>query len=314
MLQRLYLATCQGQLQQDQQPQSSDDQVLIEVLRQRGIAAQAVAWNNPSIPWSGSNVIIRSTWDYFSQMPAFITWVSRFDENGEQSSLWNPPQVIRWNVHKTYLPELARRGIPIIPTILLRQGSQAHLATIMQQHHWQQAVIKPACGVNAFGFYKATRQLIVEGQEHLNVFLKNQDVLVQPFVEAISQQGEHSLIWIAGQWSHYAIAKRTITRSTNATPGDEKILLASKDEQSLAEQTLQCTLQALGIAQQELLFARADLVRDDQGHLRLLELEMIEPILYLKQLPHLAEQLADAIEHIMQRKEQSRASKFYATV
>jgi hypothetical protein len=312
---RLYLATCKDQLQQDQQPHAPDDQVLIEVLQQRGIAAQAVAWNNPSVPWSGSTVILRSTWDYFSHMPAFMTWVSRFDKYREQPSLWNPPSVIRWNAHKAYLFELARRGIPILPTILLPQGSQAHLAAIMQQRHWQQAVIKPACGANAFGFSKVTgQQMSAEGQEHLDALLKSQDVLIQPFVEAISQQGEHSLVWIAGQWSHYAIGKRTTTRSTNATAGDEKVLPASRDELRLAEQTLQCALEALGMDQQELLFARTDLVRDDQGQLRLLELEMIEPILYLKHLPHLAEQLANAIEHNMQRKESISSSKLFATV
>jgi hypothetical protein len=311
---RLYLATCKDQLQQDQQPQAPDDQVLIEVLQRRGIAAQAVAWNNPSVLWSGSHIIIRSTWDYFSDMSAFMTWVSRFD-NDEQPSLWNPPPVIRWNAHKAYQLELARRGIPILPTILLPQGSQAHLAALMQQHHWRQAVIKPACGINAFGFYKvACQQMLAEGQEHLDVLLKNQDVLVQPYFASIEERGEHSLIWIAGQWSQYVVSKRTTTRSTNATAGDEEILFASRDELRLAKQVLQCAWEALGMAPQELLFARIDLVRDDQGHLRLLELEMIEPILYLKHLPHLAEQLADAIEHMMQKKEQCRASKLYATV
>jgi hypothetical protein len=310
----LYLTTCQDQLQPNQQPQAPDDQVLLSVLRQRGIVAQAVAWNNPAVSWSGANVIIRSTWDYVAHLPAFMAWVSRFDEDGGQATLWNPPQVIRWNAHKSYLLALAKRGIPILPTLVLPQGSQTHLAAIMQHYPWQQAVIKPACGVNAFGFHKVTRRSLDEGQAHLNALLEKQDVLVQPFVEAIAERGEHSLIWIAGQWSHYAVSKHTTTRSTNATIGDEEILLASKDELRLAEQTLQSALQALGMARQTVLFARADLVRDDRGQLRLLELEMIEPILYLKYLPHLAEQLADAIEHIVQWKEPIGASMRHATV
>jgi hypothetical protein len=80
MLQRrLYLSTCKNQLQQDQQPHAADDQVLIEVLQQRSIAAQAVARNNPSIPWSESTVILRSIWDYFSHIPASMTALIRDD-------------------------------------------------------------------------------------------------------------------------------------------------------------------------------------------------------------------------------------------
>jgi hemoglobin-like flavoprotein len=298
----LFIATCEEQFHYGQ-PQASDDLVLLSVLQRRGIEAQTVVWNNPTISWSEANVIIRSTWDYFSHLPAFMAWASHLAE--QAAGLWNPFPVIRWNTHKAYLLALASRGIPIVPTIWLPQGSQADLAAIMQQHHWQQSVIKPAIGANAFGFHKTSRQQMIESQAYLDTLLKNQDVLVQPYIEAIAERGERSLIWIAGQWSHYAVSKRTITRSTNTTPGDEEVILASLDELHLAEQTLQCTLQALGIAQQALLFARVDLVCDDQEQLRLLELELIEPILYLKLLPHIAEQLADAIVQRIQGQQAS---------
>lgn len=295
---QLLLASCKDQIVHGY-PQAPDDQIVLTALAQRGISAQVVAWDDPTVSWTGSTVLIRSTWDYDQQLRAFLSWGSSV---AKQGCLWNPLPAVWWNIHKSYLRALAHRGIPTIPTYWLAQGAQPNLPRLMEQRGWQQVIIKPAVTLNGSGCLQinAPDQYAV-GQVHLDTLLQNQDVLVQPFLKTIREQGERSLIWINNQWSRCAIRKYAVRRSTDGMPGNEEVFPAGEDELLLADQTLRCALELMGVPREELLFARVDLVRDEQGQLRLMELKVIEPILYLTFLPNAAKRLVDAIVQRVQR-------------
>lgn len=129
---RLTLATCQNATLYAQEP---DDQLLQTALQEAGVLTELVAWDDPTYDWSQPDlVLIRSTWDYPSNYEPFLAWVRMV---ASRTTLWNPPTLVHWNAHKTYLRDLSRQGIPIIPTVWLPQLSQAHLPSLMQSNGWR---------------------------------------------------------------------------------------------------------------------------------------------------------------------------------
>lgn len=289
----ILVATCRDQIESHGNPRTPDDIALLAALRERGIAARVAAWDDGSVEWSRADlVLIRSTWDYHSDLAKFLAWVEQVTK---QSVLWNPFTVIRWNAHKSYQHDLAQQGVPIVPTRLILQGSVVSLEQIMRAHDWQHVMIKPAVAANAAGAKTFDLRQISDGQMHLNKLLVWKDVLVQPFLPSIQQVGEHSLICIDGNFSQYTICKRSMTRSTGTTSGDEELLAAHPDELQFAQQVLHAAAESLRLTEKHWLFARVDLIRDEMGELRLMELEMIEPRLYFDLQPQLAEQLVDAL-------------------
>ena len=121
--------------------------------------------------------VLRSPWDYVDRLDEFLAWV---DHAARATALWNPPALVRWNTHKAYLLELASLGAPVVPTVLLPQGSAAALAGIADAQGWNAVVVKPAVAVGAGGagrFDVGDRA----GQAHLDTLLVDGDVLVQPY-------------------------------------------------------------------------------------------------------------------------------------
>src|SRR5579871_5151045 len=125
-------------------PESDPDMApLLAALRARGLSAHAVPWDDPAL---GDRevarlTVIRSTWNYTEHLDAFLAWVER---TATRSSLWNPAATIRWNAHKGYLLDLEARGIPVVPTVLVRRGEATPLEGIMRGRGWDEVVVKPA--------------------------------------------------------------------------------------------------------------------------------------------------------------------------
>jgi hypothetical protein len=289
----LLLATCAAQLTGEGAPLAPDDLALLSALWRRGIRAKAFAWDDPCVEWEeASLVLIRSTWDYYQHFGEYLCWA---EQVAAQRPLYPPIDVVRWNAHKSYLLSLSKLGIPIIPTRWVECGDPADLATIMVEQGWSRVVVKPAVGANASDVVEVDLERIAFGQAHFRKLVMRGAVLVQPHLATFSRLGERSLVWVAGEWSKAAICKRLWTRANARTPGDERIQAASAEEVQLARHVLACATAFLGLDEAALRFARVDLVPDEEGQLRLVELEMLEPKLYFDFFPHLAERLAAAL-------------------
>jgi glutathione synthase/RimK-type ligase-like ATP-grasp enzyme len=237
-----------------------DEPALLAALAARGAQAEVRAWDDPSVDWGATDLaVIRSTWNYVHHHEEFVAWAAA------RTNLWNPPDVVRWNSHKKYLLELEARGVPIVPTTLVPEGATIRIEP-------EHAVVKPAVSAGAYRTFRAVRGDVVEA---------DRDLLVQPYVAAVETSGERAIIVIDGEITH-AIRKEPFGISTNV-PRVE----VAPDEAALARRVLD----AIG---SDTLYARVDLIRDE-GVLRLMELEVIEPFLFFHLAPEACGKLADAI-------------------
>jgi glutathione synthase/RimK-type ligase-like ATP-grasp enzyme len=267
---------------------NDDDRLLVSALGELGIAAVPAVWDSPTIHWEGFQaVLVRSCWDYHRRLPEFLTWIDRVEAAGV--TLWNPPALLRWNSHKAYLRDLAARGVPIVPTRWLARRDRTELAALLDREGWQNAVIKPAVSASATETWRTSPGTAAADQRRLDELLDAEDVLVQPFVPEVETAGEWSVVFLGGQFSH-AVLKRP-------ADGDYRVqwefggsaLAAPPPDHLVADAG-----RVLAAAPGDTVYARVDgVVRD--GRLLLMELELIEPHLFLGWDPGAAGQLAAAL-------------------
>jgi hypothetical protein len=280
---RVALVTCR------QLPElTPDDRLLLEPLRQVGIEARAIVWDAPGVKWAALDVaVIRSTWDYHTRPARFLRWIERCEADGAR--LWNPPRVLRWNVHKRYLHDLEGRGVAIVPTAWLERGSDTTLGSVLDERGWERAVIKPAISAGARRTSLVARAEAERAQPAFRALLARQDVLVQPFLEQIADEGEWSFIFLGGEFSH-AVLKRP-------GPGDFRVqerfggrIAPARPPAGLVDSAMEI----LETAGMDLLYARVDAARD-RDRLLLVELEVLEPSLFFEHDPGAAPRLAAEI-------------------
>ncbi len=266
-----------------------DSRALMPAIAAHGVDVEPAIWTDTGIDWASYDmVVIRNTWDYFDRPEEFDEWVARVDG---LTPLWNPARVVRWNAHKRYLSELASRGIPVVETLELGRGTRADLPALMREHGWDDAIFKPAVSGGALGLVRARGEDEARAaQADLDEQLASHDVLLQPFLPSIVEEGELSLLYMGGELSHTVIkrAAHGDIRVQDVWGGVATAVPAPAEAVDLAER-------ALAEVPEELLYARVDLVRGHDGTLRLIELEVIEPSLFFGLHPPAAARLAEAI-------------------
>jgi glutathione synthase/RimK-type ligase-like ATP-grasp enzyme len=250
-----------------------DDHLLASALTERGASTAFVCWDDPSVQWpSIGTAVIRSTWDYFHRVDAFLAWA---DHVGAVTRLRNDAPTIRWNAHKSYLLDLAASGVQIVPTTVVRKGERVVLPA-------GQVVVKPAV---SGGAHRTTRDAT---QADLDALVADADALVQPYLPAI-EQGETSLICVDGVVQH-AVHKVPAAGDFRT---QEHLGAEVRPVEPTAAQVA-CATAALAVPAAMPLYARVDMVDGADGPL-LMELELIEPTLHLLEHPETAATLADAI-------------------
>ena len=266
----LRIATCRPLPEPD-----PDEPLLLAALAERGVRARMAAWRDRREDWDAPvPTVVRSTWDYLHHVEDFLAWIERA---ARAAPLWNPPAVLRWNVHKSYLLELAAEGLPIVPTAYLARGSDTTLRELLAERGWDAAVVKPAVSAASFGTLRVRQgdSELEHGERHLRALLAERDVLVQRYVPAVETSGERALVWIDGELTH------AVRKSPRFGGQDERVsdaLAIAADERLLAERLLA----RFG---HELVYGRVDVVRDEREGLLLMELELMEPSLFLAQHP-----------------------------
>ncbi len=262
-----------------------DERPLVDALEGFGLRTELAVWDDPAVDWAAPKiVVVRYVFDYIRDRDAFCEWADRVEA---ATPLRNPARVLRWNSHKSYLRDLEAAGIPIVPTEWPPFGSGASLDEILARRGWDDVVIKPAVDNGARGTLRVTRHDLDAGRRHLRRLLARGDVMIQPYVDAIEGPGEHKMIHIDGTLSH------TIRESPRLGGKDFSMDLIhpidpEPEERALAQQVLSVAPES------PLLYARVDTVMD-RGVARLMELEVIEPVLFFTKAPGSAERMADAI-------------------
>jgi hypothetical protein len=255
--------------------------------------AAAVAWNDPAVDWDAyDRVILRSTWDYTFGVDAFLDWCRAVG----RERLRNAADVVAFNADKRYLSELS---CATVPTVFLAPGEPLP--------RWDtEIVVKPNVSAGArntgrFGVAAAEQARALLARIHAS----GRTALVQPYLRSVDSHGETALVFIAGELSH-ELHKRPVLAPDEVAPIIEGPLAvaramldpdlvvaraAADDERALARAIVADVSERFGVP----LYARVDMVRDDDGRAVLLELELIEPRLYFEQAPGAAERFAAAV-------------------
>jgi glutathione synthase/RimK-type ligase-like ATP-grasp enzyme len=274
----------------DEWPQlTPDDTCAADVLRGRGIEIVPALWDDASVDWAAFDaVVLRSTWDYHRRIEEFKTWLDRMER--EQVRFWNPVSVVRWNMDKNYLRELGEAGSSIAPSAWYRAGDEADLAELMQAREWSKVVMKPIVSAAAENTYSTATSDVATVQGKMNELLRSGGVVVQEFMPEVQEQGEWSLIFFDKQFSHAALKK--------PAKGDFRSQRLYGGTTEVAHPSGALVQQARALVDrvpERLLYARVDgIVREDK--LYLMELELIEPFLFLEYGEDAKERFADAVQ------------------
>ena len=243
---------------------------LLGVLTAAGIEAVVVAWDDPTVDWSRAAVtVLRSSWNYPWHHEEFLRWAGRA---GAQTRLWNPLPVVRWNSHKRYLVELEARGIPVAPTELVPAGSARTLEEIRTMRGWGETVVKPAVSAGSYRTLLVSAGELEAGEAHLRQLCGDGDALVQLYLPSVEEYGERALIWIDGELTH--AVKKGPRFEDQVERIASRAVPIGPDEERLARRALEAV-------EGELLYARIDVARGPGGAPVLMELELVEPSLYL---------------------------------
>lgn len=253
-----------------------------DALRKRGVTIRAVPWTDPDDLSEYDLVLPLIAWGYHLQYGPWLRLLNRFD--AEELPVINPPSLLWWNSDKTYLTQLAGKGVPTVETIEVESLKEFDLKAAAERFGTPQLVVKPLVSASAAGTHR-----ICVGDE-IPVAELGKRMMIQPFVSSIATEGEYALILFDGTYSH-TVVKRPKSGDFRVQPH----LGGITEPCEPPEGAVGLAKAALATAPTEASYARVDIVRGDDGKLQIMELELIEPALFLDVASHGAEAFADAI-------------------
>lgn len=277
-------------------PDLDEDTLLVSALRARGVDAVGVVWDDPAVRWEEfDTVLLRSTWDYPRKHEPFLTWVDALEPRVQ-----NPARVVRWNSDKHHLADLADAGIPVVPTSFVGPGSR-----IPQLEG--EVVVKPtvsAGGRDTGRFGPATYDQATRLVRRLHA--QGRTAMLQPYLSSVDDAGEAALVFIGGRF-HHAARKRAVLRPDEEAPvrddeiGGAEVMYDPTIVRpgTASDRELEVATEAIAYLRDRFdvdpLYGRVDLVAGEDGSPLVLELEAVEPNLFLRLSPGAADRLADAL-------------------
>ncbi|HEY8936521.1 MAG TPA: hypothetical protein VIM65_14940 [Cyclobacteriaceae bacterium] len=254
-----------------------EDKMLLDFLQARQCDVQRVQWSDEKINWKNFDlVIIRSPWDYHLHYESFMEWLSQLNDLGIR--ILNPYETIRWNSDKHYLQEMVNEGFDVIPSVFLEQGKQHDLSNLFTAFKTKQLIVKPCISAGSKNTFIVTEQNIAEQTRSINALTREGSFMVQPFIEQI-HDGELSYLFFNGTFSH-CILKKPQT-------GEFRVQLGFGGTTHLQSPSLDEIKEAQAFVDRfakNCLYARVDGIMINDKF-TLMELELIEPMLYFPDAP-----------------------------
>jgi glutathione synthase/RimK-type ligase-like ATP-grasp enzyme len=270
-------------------PETTDDLLLHAALLARGHDATWVPWDDPQVRWRDYDcALLRSCWGYHLQEQKFRAWVEHCAR--QAVTLLNPPAMVLHNVHKRYLLELAAAGLRVPPLRLLSRGADVDLQATLAVLGAEDAVIKPAVSGTAWLTWRVRELGMVASHAELQKLLESRDMLVQRYEPGVTDQGEWSLVYLDGAYSHAALK---VPR-----PGDFRSQLefgACVHYLDAPSELKVAAGVALGLLGHGATYARVDMTESPQGPV-FMEVELIEPQLFFAARPQAASDLVTNLE------------------
>lgn len=265
-----------------------DDVPLVPALEALGIDGHPVVWSDPRVDWMAFDaLVIRSVWDYFERLDEFRPWLDARLASGVL--MCNAGEILRWNFDKRYLQELADAGVRVVPTIVVPRGDDPDIAALAGGRGWDEVVVKPTVAGGAYRTHRFRLDDAGRYREPIAITLRDRGVLVQPFLPEILSEGELSLLFFSGEFSH-AVRKR-------ATGGDYRVQFqygGTTEPVEASPEWIEEARACIAAAPSLPVYARVDgVIR--RGRFVLMELEVFEPLMFLDQHPQACDRFARAI-------------------
>lgn len=273
---KVAIATCAGE------NVDPDSPLLLAALEAEGVEGQLCVWDERDVVWSNYDlVVLRSTWDYAARRDEFLAWARAV------ARLANPYEVVVYSSDKHYLADLAGKGVPVVPSTFCNVGAAPEFPE-------GNFVVKPCVGAGSIDADRYGPDELARARAHVaRLHDRGRDVLIQPYVDSVDERGERALVFVDGDFSH-AMTKGAML---NVAPSERDVLFRR-------EQMSAATVEpdALALARDVfasagftgLLYGRVDLVATSTGW-ALMELELVEPSLFLSYDDDAATRLARAI-------------------
>ncbi len=266
-----------------------DDNLAIEPLRELGFEVSTISWRDKSVNWDDFEiVIIRTTWDYQKSPAEFVEVLREIEAS--KARLENSLKIVEWNLAKTYLRKLEQKGVKIVPTIWDETSVTKSKFDDWKAHFkTPELIIKPIISATAEFTYRLT-----DFADNLAEVFTNKPFMVQPFMPNVVSEGEYSLFYFGENYSH-TILKTPKVKDFRVQEEHGGIISAVKPSaklKSAAEKVLDC-IKPLP------LYSRVDFVRDENDDFCLMELELIEPSLYLRMDEHSPVRFANSIANLL---------------
>ena len=250
------------------------DKLLIEPMKKIGWIAEEISWRNENVNWNDyDTVIVRSTWDYQNDSEKFINVLEKI--NGV-SRLENDLDLMKWNMNKNYLFDLEQKGVKIVETIWEKNFNTNLAHEYFEKLDMDEIIIKPNISANADNTFRLTRDKLNKNLGQLEKIFAAREFMVQPFLKNIIDEGEYSLFFFNGKFSHSVVKK----------PKENDFRV--QEEHGGNIQPFKVSFELILIAENIIrklstipLYGRVDLVRTKKNDFALIELELIEPSLYL---------------------------------
>jgi glutathione synthase/RimK-type ligase-like ATP-grasp enzyme len=256
----------------------SEDDKLLAFLSEKGLIVEKVIWNDENVNWEDySMAILKSPWDYFDLIEDFYIWLKHLED--KKVRLLNPIDVVRWNANKQYLQEIEAAGLKITPSFFIQNKENINLKHFFEKFNTSKLIVKPCVSGGAKNTFKVTVDNVDEVNQKLNQLIQEEDFIIQPFLTEILENGEWSFIFFNGIYSHSLIKQ--------AKTGDFRVQPAhggSVHPQKPSEDLIAIAAQYVALFAKDCLYARVDGTFVN-GEFLLMELELIEPFLFLNTEP-----------------------------
>ena len=282
---------------QDTEGWAIDADLAFPLMAALGWQVEPVRWRTADVDWDDYDAVyIGVPWDYPQEPERFMALLTEIDQS--RALLVNDMALVRWSVAKTYLRDLEDRGAAIVPSLWHDEMNPAVLESAFEAHGTDRIIVKPIVSTNATNTYLLTRERAVTLEDELAEVFRRRPFVVQPFIDNILTDGEYSLFYFNRVLSH---ATCKVPK-----PGDFRVqeehgaaLVSIEPESALVE----TGDSVINLVDPMPMYARADFVRGPDGRFLVMELELIEPSMYLRMDDQAPKRFAEAFDHYVKEQQ-----------
>lgn len=273
-----------------------EDRLLKEALEQLGYAVHRTNWDDTTMDWTSTNYIFfRTTWDYFDRYEEFAPWLETVCT---KTKLINPKELIYWSLDKHYLNDLHQAGVRIPNTVFVEPQETRALSEITASLDWEEFILKPAISGAARHTYRFKKENASDHEGVFSELISNEAMLIQEFQKNILTKGEVAFMVFGGKFSHAVLkkAKAGDFRVQDDFGGTIEIYHPNQEEIAFVEE-------AFAACNPLPIYARIDVIWDNNDQLCIGEIELIEPELWFRLDQESASRCANATQEYLNQKQ-----------